>query len=108
MKTALRIALIVCLAFAASRATAEEPRPLTVFAVYATPVEEPWNAVLHAALRAAEAQKQVSYAWKDRVGTGAAVEKLLRQRLEKAPPDVVFGDAFGSDKEVRRVAADFP
>lgn len=86
----------------------KEARVPTVVAVYATPLEEPWNDVIHSALLAAREKGKIRYTWQDKGGTGKAMEKALRTQIDKAKPDVVFGDAFGSEEEVGRVAADHP
>ena len=36
-----------------------------VFAAYATPLEEPWNMVIHDALQAAQRGGRIRYAWQD-------------------------------------------
>ena len=56
----------------AARAQANNPKPrLTVFAAYATSIEEPWDGVIHQALRpigSAEAEGRITYTWKDAIG----------------------------------------
>jgi basic membrane lipoprotein Med (substrate-binding protein (PBP1-ABC) superfamily) len=36
------------------------------------------------------------------------MERILRQVADQQKPDLIMGDAFGSEAEVRRVAADYP
>lgn len=36
------------------------------------------------------------------------MERTLREVAQEDQPDVIFGDAFGNEEAVRRVAADFP
>ncbi len=85
---------------------AEEPaapkRP-AVFAAYVTPVEEPWNAVLHAALRQAEEEGRIRYAWQDRLDTARkqldALEKAAADRS-----DIIVADAVDAEEEILALA----
>jgi basic membrane lipoprotein Med (substrate-binding protein (PBP1-ABC) superfamily) len=36
------------------------------------------------------------------------MERVLRETAEQQKPDVIFGDAFGNEEAVRRVAAEYP
>jgi len=88
-----------------------KPR-LTVFAAYATSIEEPWDGVIHEALLAAEAEGRITYTWKDAIGyrgdMPAQCDSLHDIAAGDNPPDVIFGDAFGSEEAVREVAAQYP
>src|SRR5262245_11173267 len=86
----------------------KEPRVLTVVAAFATPLEEPWNGVIHSALLAARDQGKIRYTWRDKIGTGKAMATALNELIDKSKPDIIFGDAFNSDDEVRHLAADHP
>lgn len=86
----------------------DKTRVLTVTAAYATPLEEPWNGVVHAVLLAARDKGRIRYTWRDHIGTGKAMAKALSEQIDKSKPDIVFADAFGSEEEVNRLAADHP
>ncbi len=79
-----------------------------VLAVYATSIEEPWDGVIHAALLKAEAEGRIVYRMQDSIGYQGDMERVLLKKIEKAPPDIVFGDAFGNEEGVRAVAAKYP
>ncbi|MCB0166935.1 MAG: hypothetical protein KDI79_22095, partial [Anaerolineae bacterium] len=85
-----------------------ESGPLVVFGAYATAIEEPWDGVIHAALNAAQEAGQIEYTFTDDIGYSGDMERVLREVAEETQPDVIFGDAFGNEEAVRRVAADYP
>ncbi|MBI3361109.1 MAG: BMP family protein [Chloroflexi bacterium] len=84
------------------------PVKLKVFGAFATPIEEPWDGVIHAALLEAQNKGQIDYKWQDNIGYAGDMEKVLRETAEKDKPDAIFGDAFGNEEAVRKVAAEFP
>ncbi len=86
----------------------EQPQEkvLKVAAVYATPIEEPWDGCIHKALLKAKDEYGIKYVWSENVGY-SDFEKVLRQYAGQGY-DIIFGDAFGSEDAVRRVAKDFP
>lgn len=84
------------------------PQPLKVFGAFATPIEEPWDGVIHSALLEAESQGQIEYDYLDDIGYAGDMERVLREVAEQQKPDIIFGDAFGNEEAVRRVAADYP
>lgn len=83
-------------------------QPIKVFAAYATAIEEPWDGVIHTALLAAQQAGQISYDFVDEIGYAGDMERILRETAEDSQPDVIFGDAFGNEEAVRRVAKDYP
>lgn len=85
-----------------------EAGPLVVFGAYATAIEEPWDGVIHAALNAAQEAGKIEYTFTDDIGYSGDMERVLREVAEETQPDVIFGDAFGNEEAVRRVAADYP
>jgi basic membrane protein A len=87
---------------------AMEAEPLTAFGAFATPIEEPWDGVIHSALLAAEADGLVEYEFTDDIGYAGDMERVLREVAEQQMPDMIFGDAFGNEEAVRRVAAEYP
>lgn len=79
-----------------------------VFGAYATPLEEPWDNVIHAALQAIQAKGEIEYTWADNIGYSGDMERVLREEATKNKPDIIFGDAFGNRDAVAKVAAEFP
>ena len=83
-------------------------KKLKVFGAYATPLEEPWDNVIHTALQAAMTKGEIAYTWADNIGYSGDMERVLREEATKNNPDVIFGDAFGNRDAVAKVAAEFP
>jgi basic membrane protein A and related proteins len=82
--------------------------PLKVFGAYATAIEEPWDGVIHSALLKAQEAGQITYEFVDEIGYSGDMERILRETAEDSQPAIIFGDAFGNEEAVRRVAADYP
>lgn len=109
-------AMLVACAPPAAPAPAEpaaQPAPaeagkLAVFGAYATAIEEPWDGVIHAALNTAKDDGRIDYTYTDDIGYAGDMERVLREVAEKNKPAIIFGDAFGNEEAVRRVAKDFP
>ena len=89
-------------------AGAEAAAPLAVFGAYATAIEEPWDGVIHAALNQAQTDGKIAYTYTDDIGYAGDMERILREVAEKNSPAIIFGDAFGNEEAVRRVAKDYP
>ena len=104
---ALSIILAACGSTGADTAEDDSGAPL-FFAAYATPIEEPWDGVIHAALQKAADEGQIVYEYVDDIGYAGDMERVLREVAEEKKPDAIFGDAFGNEEAVRRVAADYP
>ncbi len=110
----LLLALVVAACAAPPAPTAQpqagpaEEGPLSVFATYATAVEEPWVGVIHTALLKAEEDGRITYEYTDDIGYAGDMERVLREVAEQQKPDIIFGDAFGNEEAVRRVARDYP
>ncbi len=81
--------------------------PLTVKAVYSSVIEEPWDGVIHAALEAEAGLGRITHSYQDGIGYDGQMEFVL-QEVAAEGPDVIFGDSFGNEEAVRRVAAQFP
>jgi basic membrane protein A and related proteins len=79
-----------------------------VYGAYATPIEEPWDGVIHAALQKLADAGKIKYAHTDNIGYSGDMERVLREIADKQKPAIIFGDAFGNEEAVRRVAADYP
>lgn len=87
---------------------AEGPTKLKVFGAFATPIEEPWDGVIHSALQKAQEEGKIEYSFTEDIGYSGDMERVLRETAEQLKPDVIFGDAFGNEEAVRRVAAEYP
>ena len=81
---------------------------LAVFGAYATAIEEPWDGVIHAALNKAMEAGEIDYTYTDDIGYAGDMERILQEVAEKNKPAIIFGDAFGNEEAVRRVAAQYP
>jgi basic membrane protein A and related proteins len=104
----LLLALVILSIFAFSVTASAQDKVLVVFAAYATPIEEPWDGVIHTALQAAADEGTITYEYQDEIGYSGDMEIVLREVAEDMQPDIIFGDAFGNEEAVRRVARDFP
>ncbi len=109
----LLVVIIVLALLAAQCGTKAEPEkeeagPPLFYAAFATPVEEPWDGVIHSALQAAADKGEIKYEWTDDIGYAGDMERVLREVAEQKKPAAIFGDAFGNEEAVRRVAADYP
>jgi basic membrane protein A len=85
-----------------------QDEPLVVFGAFATPIEEPWDGVIHSALLAAQEAGTITYEFQDDIGYSGDMDVVLREVAEEMQPDIIFGDAFGNEELVRRVAKDYP
>jgi basic membrane protein A len=91
----------------ADEQVAQAARVPAVFAAYATPVAEPWNAVIHAALAEAEKEGRIRYTWRDALDTAEKqIEALQRAAAEK--PDIIVADAADAADEIAALAKDHP
>lgn len=81
---------------------------ISVFGVFATPLEEPWDGAIHAALTAVADAGDISYDYVDDLGTADEMERGLRDIIASENPDVIVGDAFAAEDAVRQVAKEFP
>lgn len=81
---------------------------ISVFAAYATEIEEPWDGVIHAALQDEVEAGTITYDFTDAIGYSGDMERVLREIAESEQPDVIFGDAFGNEEAVRSVAEEYP
>lgn len=93
---------------ASTSAVVAQDEPLKVFGAYATEIEEPWDGVIHTALNAEAEAGRIDYTFVDAIGYSGDMELVLTEVAELEAPDVIFGDAFGNEEAVRRVAADYP
>ena len=82
-----------------------QPEDIKFGAPFTTPIEEPWDGVIHEAFQWAESEYGLSYDWTDDVGY-ADLPAVLADWAEEY--DIVFGDVFGCEESARTVASDFP
>src|SRR5574339_966052 len=115
MKNILSVLMLVIallLAACAPQAAATQPpeasNVLSVFGAYATAIEEPWDGVIHSALQKAQTEGRINYEFTDDIGYAGDMERVLREVAEQKKPNIIFGDAFGNEEAVRRVAKDYP
>jgi basic membrane lipoprotein Med (substrate-binding protein (PBP1-ABC) superfamily) len=109
--TALVVGLLAACAAPATPAPTPEPATpgkLIVFGAFATAIEEPWDGVIHSALNKAKDAGEIEYTYTDDIGYAGDMERVLREVAEKTKPHIIFGDAFGNEEAVRRVARDYP
>lgn len=88
--------------------TTPEGEPLLVYGVFATPLEEPWDGAIHAAIEAVEESGSIEYKWVDGLATSDEMERGLRDIIETDDPNLIIGDAFAAEEAVRAVATDYP
>ncbi len=102
------VALSAC-APAVPTAEPEQTTELPLFyGAYATPIEEPWDGVIHAALQKAADDGKIRYEYTDDIGYSGDMERVLREIAEEKKPAAIFGDAFGNEEAVRRVGPEYP
>lgn len=110
------IAAVFILSTLAACAPAATPAPaapeaeakIKVFGAYATPIEEPWDGVIHQALLKAKEEGKIDYEYTENIGYSGDMERILTETCEQKKPNIIFGDAFGNEEAVRRVAAAYP
>jgi len=83
-------------------------KKLKVFGAYATPIEEPWDGVIHAALLKAQEEGKIEYEYTENIGYSGDMERVLREVCDQQKPDLILGDGFGNEEAARRVAAEYP
>lgn len=103
----LSVFLAACQPAAPAAEETGEELPL-FYGAYATPIEEPWDGVIHAALQQAADEGKIRYEYTDDIGYAGDMERVLREIAENRKPDAIIGDAFGNEEATRRVAAEYP
>lgn len=81
-------------------------KKVKVAAIFATPIEEPWDNQVHVALQRAEKELGIAYKWSEKVQT-ADFSRVMREYAQGGY-DLVMGDAFAAERESRRTAKQFP
>ena len=100
--------LVGCAPQATPPPTEAGPAKLLVFGAFATPIEEPWDGVIHSALQKLQGEGKIDYEYTDNIGYAGDMERVLREVADQKKPSIIFGDAFGNEEAVRRVAAEYP
>jgi basic membrane protein A and related proteins len=85
-----------------------EPKKIKVFGAYATPIEEPWDGVIHQALLKAKEDGKIDYEYTENIGYAGDMERILQETADQKKPDIIIGDGFGNEEAIRRVAAQYP
>jgi basic membrane lipoprotein Med (substrate-binding protein (PBP1-ABC) superfamily) len=83
-----------------------EGEKLKVAAIFATPIEEPWDNQVHVALQKAAKELDLDYKWSEKVQT-ADFSRVMREYAQGGY-QLVLGDAFAAERESRRTAKQFP
>jgi basic membrane protein A len=100
--------VIALLVSCAPAATTTKGDKLKVFGAFATPIEEPWDGVVHAALNKAKDEGKIEYTFTENIGYAGDMERVLREACETEKPDIIVGDSYGNEEAARRVAKDYP
>lgn len=79
---------------------------LKVAAIFATPIEEPWDNQIHVALLKAQKELGIDYKWSEKVET-ADFSRVMTE-YAKGGYNLVLGDAFAAERESRKTAKQFP
>jgi basic membrane protein A and related proteins len=79
---------------------------MKVAAVFATPIEEPWDNQIHVALLKAQKEMGIEYKWAENVPS-ADYARVLRE-FARDGYQLITGDAFSAEDIARRVAREFP
>lgn len=105
----ITVVLSACTPTAAPTVKPELATELPLFyGAYATPIEEPWDGVIHVALQKAADEGKIRYEYTDDIGYSGDMERVLREIAEDKKPAAIFGDAFGNEEAVRRVGPEYP
>jgi len=92
----------------ATAAPAPMEKKIKIFGAFATPLEEPWDGVVHAAVKKAQDEGKIEYTFIENIGYAGDMERVLREACEKEKPDIIVGDSYGNEEAARRVAKDYP
>ena len=102
-----RLTSLAALAVAASVALPAAAADVQVASVYTVPVQQKWVGTLHRALTAAEERGDIDYTFSESVAPTDYI-RVLREYAESGDVDLIVGEAFGIEQQVREVAADYP
>lgn len=77
-----------------------------VFAAFSSLLEEPWDGAVHRALQAAADAGEIEYSVTDDIPTFDKMSRTLNDILSNQNPDIIFGDSFPYEDDVRALAAE--
>lgn len=77
-----------------------------VAGIHASPVENAWNSVLHAAMVDADAEGAIEYTFSEGV-SGTDYPRAMREYAE-AGNVLIVGESYAVEREARQVAGDYP
>lgn len=89
---------------AGSSAPTGGKKPL-IYGVFATPLEEPWDGAIHAALESAAKDGTIEYKHTDNNDTPDKMTRTLTDLIANEKPNILIGDSFAAEDQVRAVAA---
>jgi basic membrane lipoprotein Med (substrate-binding protein (PBP1-ABC) superfamily) len=102
----IRIGGMGLLAATLPRMALAQDKKLKVAAVFATPIEEPWDHQIHVALQKAQQELGIEYKWSEKV-QAADFGRVMRE-YASGGYELIMGDAFAAERESRRTAKEFP
>lgn len=79
------VTLLVAVALSACAKATPTPAPVVAdelpffYGAYATPIEEPWDGVIHTALQKAADEGKIKYEYTDDIGYSGDMERVLRE-----------------------------
>lgn len=80
--------------------------PVKVAGIHASPVENTWNSVLHAAMTSAQEEGVIEYTFSEGV-SGTDYPRAMREYAE-AGNVLIVGESYAVEREARTVAGDYP
>lgn len=92
----------------ATDAGTDTPKKPRVFAAFSSLLEEPWDGAVHHALQAAADAGEIEYSVTDDIPTFDKMNRTLTDIVTNQKPDIIFGDSFPYEDDVRAFAAAHP
>lgn len=86
--------------------TSGAAKTIKVAGIYTQPIQQKWDACLHKALVKFAEEGTIEYVYSEKVSNTDYI-RVLREYSEKGV-DLVVGEAFGTSRDVRKVADDYP
>jgi basic membrane lipoprotein Med (substrate-binding protein (PBP1-ABC) superfamily) len=99
-------AALTASALAAPAVLRAQGSAVRVAGIHASPVENAWNSVLHAAMVAANDEGAIEYTFSEGV-SGTDYPRAMREFAE-AGNVLIVGESYAVEREARQVAADYP
>ncbi len=84
----------------------EEEKPMKVAAIYTTPLEEPWNSVLHEAMLNAQEELGIEYLYVENVAQ-SDFERVARDYIDEGA-EIIFAHSYNFYQDTIRLAEEFP